>query len=211
LAGMQWATDPSTRLTREEVLAANKLVDSSGRPDDSHLKSLLDEAETKCRDTLVFNSLFKSLRSGELNLNTLRGYAKYQNWVLKNSLNGFTAASAFTPVKASVSVAPKMASPSMPFMLYHVVEDQALPFVALDAFVRTNWLEFKTQPKTAWGYTDVARTNKVWLPVNDSIGQHALGEVFLYNTDFSSYRYTPDEWLFDTVYGRSRAEGTDYR
>jgi hypothetical protein len=212
LVGMMNATDASTRITRAQALSVGGVLDASGNFDPTHLDTLLRYAETQCRPDHMATSINDNLAPGELNLTALKALPAFQTWALKNSLNGAMATSYFgNNPSGAVTSAPRMNPPMMPFTLYHVVEDQAIPIAPVERLVKSVWTNFQTHAKTAWGYDDLARADQVWVPVNDSVFQHAFGELKLYNTDFSSYRYTPDEWLFDSVYYRSRAEGTDYQ
>jgi len=140
-----------------------------------------------------------SLDPYELNLSTLSSSAAVQNWVIKNSLTGATAQEFFGTAAQVGTQAPLMASPSMPFTLYNVQDDKAIPVESLQAMVNIHWKDFVSPPKTSLGYTNVTRSNKAWIVVTDPVG-HGLGETVLYNDDFASTRYTPDEWLYDSVY-----------
>jgi dienelactone hydrolase len=193
LVGMMNATDPSTRVSEAQILGAITTADKS------HALRLLERARTVCRETLKWDAVLDNLYARELNLSTLSYSAEFQNWVIKNSLTGATAKGFFGAL-AQVSIqAPLMASPSMPFTLYNVQGDTAIPAASLQAMVDQYWTDFVRLPKTSLGYTNVTRSNKAWILVTDPIG-HGLGETVLYTDDFPATRYTPDEWLYDSVY-----------
>jgi hypothetical protein len=193
LVGMMNATDPSTQVSEAQILGAITTADKA------HALKLLERARKICRETLKWDTVLDSLDPYELNLSTLSSSAAVQNWVIKNSLTGATAQEFFGTAAQVGTQAPLMASPSMPFTLYNVQDDKAIPVESLQAMVNIHWKDFVSPPKTSLGYTNVTRSNKAWIVVTDPVG-HGLGETVLYNDDFASTRYTPDEWLYDSVY-----------
>ncbi len=202
LVGMLNATDPSTRLTEADIQSV--LTNQAKWP---HVQGLMAATLSECRKTLQWQSLWDGIEPFELSLNLLRTKLNFQNWVMKNSLNGATAAANFpTGVLTSIATSATWPKPTVPFYYYHSQSDEVIPYSAFVNMASNVWLiPSHTRPKTSLNYTDVARLEQVWTTVTD-IGGHGLAEAHMYTTSFPATRYMPEEWLHDSVYGGNRTD-----